>query len=423
MRRYMKGSLGIALLGAVALGVQACDSFLEVDNPNNLETEQVVPERDARLLSQSVYQRFVSGISEFAVYIAWFTNRARVGDTFPTRNDFGRREIPNNNGHINTFWNVLHESINFARSNVLNTEAAGPTVDLARNWFVSAWAILLQAELFCEGTLAQAAPTPLGRVPRGPMTSLELLDSAIVDFEMVQDIAAQVTGADASTAASLSMAAQVGIARAHLQAGRRAEAAAAAALVPANFVYNMIHIDNSSQRALGNQIWSFSEARISLVVGPEFRAMADSSDPRIAYVDMGRLAQDGELRFYRQNKYTGWASSVRLASGLEAQYIATEAGQDAAAILAFIQARRAAGNQPAFPTTTNMDSLMTELMVQKARDFWLEGKDVADFRRNPDNAPYVLATGPNYYKPSLGPVSDQTCWPVPRNEIDNNPNW
>jgi hypothetical protein len=66
---------------------------------------------------------------------------------------------------------------------------------------------------------------------------------------------------------------------------------------------------------------------------------------------------------------------------------------------------------------------MTELMVQRARDFWLEGRDVADLRRNPQNAPYVLQPGDNYYKPELGLVFDEVCWPVPLTEKERNLGW
>jgi hypothetical protein len=240
-----------------------------------------------------------------------------------------------------------------------------------------------------------------------------------VDFKKVQEVG---TGLAGTEAANLSMAAQVGIARAHLQAGRRAEASAAAASVPATFVYNILHIDNATQRSLGNQTQSWSESRISLVVSPEFRAMADAGDPRITYVNAGRLSQDGELQFYRQTKF-GWGSPERYASGLEARYIKVEADQDPAAMLAFINERRAVGKQTAMAATTDLNALMSELMLQKSKDFWLEGKGMADFRRNPNNFPFILQPGPNYYKPALGPVRDQTCWPVPQTEINNNPNW
>jgi hypothetical protein len=63
------------------------------------------------------------------------------------------------------------------------------------------------------------------------------------------------------------------------------------------------------------------------------------------------------------------------------------------------------------------------LMEQKSRDFWLEGKRMADFRRLGNAVPYILPTGDTYYKPTVGTVGTQTCWPIPGSEQRNNPNW
>ena len=415
MKTYIRTALGTALVGLTALS--ACDQFLKVDNPNSLVSDAIDPARDATLLSQSVYQKYVSSLEDFFVYGAWFTNHARVGDTFPTRNEFGRRQIPSTNTHISTFWNNLHSNLQFARSTIKSTAAAGNTVDLVRDWFVSGESILLEANYFCEGTIAENTTTP-----RGKMTISELLDSAIVDLKTVQTIAAAITPAS-TEATNLSTAAQVGIAQALLQKGDKAGASAAAAAVPAAFTYSLAHIDNSTQRSLGNQIWSWSESRISLVTGPEFRARADAGDPRIKYVDAGRLSQDGVLQFYRQNKFTGWGSSMRLASGLEAQYIKEEADQNPVTMIPFINVRRTAGGMAAYAGPVDLVSLTTELLTQKSYDFWLEGKDVPDFRRNPTIYPFVLQPGPNYYKPSLGPVASDVCWPVADAELRNNPKW
>jgi hypothetical protein len=290
------------------------------------------------------------------------------------------------------------------------------------------------ADYFCEGTIAADLETPRPR-----MTVQALYDSSIADLTRVQTIIAGLTGlttAQTTEANNLSRSAQVAIARAHLQVGRKAQAAAAAAAVPAGFSFSILHIDNSSQRALGNQMWSFSESRISLVVSPEYRTIATGTtqtgsmitgsgvaDTRVTFTDAGRLAQDGVLRFYRQSKFPGWASNVRFASKLEADYIAEEANENTGTMLTFINARRAAGGQPAYAGATDLTSLMAELLVQKSIDFWLEGHDMRDFRRHPTIYPFVLPTGNNYYKSSLGPVGTDTCWPVPRTELERNGEW
>jgi starch-binding outer membrane protein, SusD/RagB family len=414
MKNLTKKLAVIALAAAVGTS-SACDDFLDVDNPNNLEAEAIDEERDRTVLSQSAWQSFVSRYGEIMVYVAWFTGEGRVGDTFPTRNEFGRRDIPEGNTHTTSMWNGLHNSVQFAQETARRIEPAGNSLDLARAYFTAGYALLLTGELFCEGTVAENWTTP-----RGPMTSAQVLDTAIARLTKANEIAKGLTGTEASNIATASL---VGIARAHLQNGRKAQASTFAAQVPSNFVFNLLHMDDPSNRGLGNTLWSYSEARISLVTPPEYKAMAAAGDTRIAWVDMKRPAQDGVLNFDRQNKYKGWGDVERLASGLEAQYIKVEADGNAAAILTFINTRRAAGNQTALAATSDLNVLLRELMEQKSRDFWLEGKRVGDLRRNPSHVPYVLPPGDTYYKSSVGLVSTQVCWPLPMSEKQNNPNF
>ena len=90
--------------------------------------------------------------------------------------------------------------------------------------------------------------------------------------------------------------------------------------------------------------------------------------------------------------------------------------------LALIAARRAANQQPVYTGAVDAASVMTELYDQRAREFFLEGKRLADFRRNPAATRFVPVTGTPYFKPGYGNVGSQTCYPIPRAERDNNPN-
>jgi len=437
--RVFRNFLGVALASAVVVAA-GCDEFLDVPSEQNLEAEAVDEERDRTVLSLSAFQAFVSDYGNMVVSIAWFSNEARVGDTFPTRNEFGRRDIPAN-GAQSAEWGDMHDAAQFARTTIRSIEAAGNNIDLARAYFTAGWGLLFVAELYCEATVAENWTTP-----RGPMTSAQVMDTAIAHFQKANDIAKALTGTEASNMATASL---VGMARGHLFNGRKAQASSVAGQVPASFTYNLLHLDDASNRArLGNDIWSFSESRISLVVGDEFRDIANcgeyrptptrltngssslcplnspTGDPRAAYVDMGRVAQDGVLRFYRQAKIAGWGSPDRLASGLEAQYIKVEADANPTAMLDFINARRAVGRQTAIAATTDMNTLLRALMEQKTRDFWLEGKRIGDLRRLGESiVPYIIPPGNNYYKPELGLVGNQVCWPVPQSEINNNPMW
>jgi hypothetical protein len=174
---------------------------------------------------------------------------------------------------------------------------------------------------------------------------------------------------------------------------------------------------------LGNTLYSSGQLGTDMVVATPYRLL---NDPRVTWTDAGRTATDGILRLYRETKYTGYANPYRIASGLEASYIAAEASLQGSnsqtAALALIAARRTAGNQPAFSGGSNAQ-VLAELMDQRARDFWLEAKHLGDWQRNPTATPYVPATGAPFYKPTQGNFGNATCFPVPDAEISANPNF
>ena len=66
--------------------------------------------------------------------------------------------------------------------------------------------------------------------------------------------------------------------------------------------------------------------------------------------------------------------------------------------------------------------MKTELFNQRALEFYLEGKRLADFRRSPASVTTVTATGQPYFKPGYANVGADKCYPLPRTERDNNPN-
>ncbi len=413
--RRVRGRVGaLAAIAVLTPALTACDSFFEVINPNVINAEDVDPVADGTVFSRSAFQTFAAGFSSgYIVYTAWFTNEAWVGDTFPTRNEYGRRFIDDRNTSTNgDLWFPLQRSIAQSEQ-VMELLGDGPGTELnvARAALTSAYALVLQAEAFCEGTMVQP-----GGVAGGKMTPAQLLEAALVRFDKAIAKGGATTGTEA---ASIVTAARVGKGRALLDLGRKAEAAAAVNGVATSFVFTIPYVDDASNRGrLGNGVFSYSAGgtRESLVVPPHYR---DMNDPRIQFADAGRFAQDGELRLWTQRKYPAWNSGIRLASGLEARYIEAEANISGA--LAFINERRAAGGQAAI-STTNATELLAALMDQKSRDFWLEGHRMGDWRRNPNAVPNILQPGNNYYKPALGDVQNQTCMPLPYAEYNANPN-
>ena len=94
---------------AALLATMGCgDSFFEVSDPDILEASNIDPEADGPTLARSAFQNLVDAYGDHIVYSAWWSHEARVGDTFPTRNEFGRRFLDDTNGTLNSeVWTPL----------------------------------------------------------------------------------------------------------------------------------------------------------------------------------------------------------------------------------------------------------------------------------------------------------------------------
>ena len=97
----MKRIWRTGMLALVFTATACSDDFFQVTDPDILESTAIDPVRDGPVLARSAYQNFADSFSQTAVYIAWWAYEARVGDTFPTRNEFGRRFLDDTNGTLN----------------------------------------------------------------------------------------------------------------------------------------------------------------------------------------------------------------------------------------------------------------------------------------------------------------------------------
>lgn len=419
--RFISKSLGLTAVVAFGLSAAACGDFFEVDRPNTVDAGTIDPVVAAAEFANSAYQNMLDAYGGVIVYGGWFTNEARVGDTFPTRNEYGRRSIsPRNSTAESEVWWPLARAM-ATTQDALEIMEALPDKDksqhVARAALAAGYAIQLMAETFCEGVIEPAGPAA---------NTSQMLAKAIEFFERAEKVAT------AGDQAAMRDAAKVGLGRAYLQAGNATAAIAAVSAVADTFNYNAVYFDDPANRGrLANEVFAFNTSRVSFVVGPEWMAIADAGDKRVSYKplldkdDKPVKAQDGELDMIVQQKYKAWGSPIRLASGLEARYIEVEARADPAEMVTFINARRAAGGQSGTFATSDLDEAMMELMDQRARDFWLEGKRLGDWRRHgaKDSFPYILSSTGEYYKPAAGAMGNATCMPLTEQETDANPSF
>ena len=428
--RTLRSCASMAIVaGALILG--GCKNWLTVDNPGVIDQDALDPVADIDVLSRSAIQNLASAYGHFIVYSSWFTGETDVSETFPTRNEFGRRDISIQNGSLDgDVWFPVSQT---AKSSYLVLQTALPdtagNIHYARANFVLGYAYVFMAEQFCQGTVL-AGPA---------LTTQNMLDSALAHFATAR---AQGRGKGNAEGLAIANATWVGTARAYLQAGNLVQASNAADSVPAGFNYNLSYIDDLAQRfRLANRMWFYVRDRGSIAVAPTWRigpqlapGVVQSSEPRVPWmipVTTGPTAYapqdaaystDRGIAYAVQQKYPGYTSPVRLASKIEADYIKAEA-QGTAAQLTQIDARRTANGQPAYGGAVDSNSVLTEFFTQRGFDFYLEGKRLGDFRRHSANIIGVPVPASTYWKPGFAPVGSNVCYPLPITETDNNPNF
>ena len=139
-----------------------------------------IPVADADLLAKSAQQNFKSAYGHLIVYSSWFVGETDVSETFPTRNEFGRRDVSIQNGSLDTdVWFPLSQAAASAYL-VVTTVLPDPTTNInyARAELVLGYSYLFMAEQFCQGTVLSGPP----------LTTQDMLDSALAHFAVARSI-------------------------------------------------------------------------------------------------------------------------------------------------------------------------------------------------------------------------------------------
>lgn len=407
----MSASRVIRTAGATVVGLMllsGCQNFLEVESPNVVNAADVNPQADAGTLSLSALQDFATAYGTYAVFGGIYTGELFSADVNSPGNLTSVRQVDE------TMTNGWFASMSRARVLATKVVAAvkGTTAEnslnAARAWAVSGYAFLTLSEHFCSGT-----------VDGGPeLTTAAMLDSAALHLGRAITIA---TALGTSGNAIRDMA-RVGRARVHLTAGRRTDAIADAQAVTAGFRYDLVYVnDLTNITRLGNIIWHQFFNIGNAAVAPPFQNL---TDPRVQTTApaVNRLRpMDGVTDMWSINKYNNYAAPIRLASKLEADYVAAEAG-GTSTMAALIAARRSANGLPAYAGATDARAILVEFLAQKTLEFYVEGKRMGDYRRYPAELPFLVPAGTTYRKPNVPAYSNGRCWPLPIQERTNNRN-
>jgi hypothetical protein len=376
----------VLAVGVVALA-SACSLDIndpDVATPGSLTGEEALPVLLAGALGdfQLAYSGDNNGVTEGMVNLGGLlADEFAIAESFPTRVPIDRREIDNVNTTLNTAYSYVHRARAAAELSARRHEEFAPsTAGHAASLAIAGYSYILLGENFCSGvpvsTLTDAGGTEWG----APLTTAELFAEAIERFD------AAIAAADAGSTEFY--VATVGKARALLNLDRAADAAAAVADVPDDFVFEIDHSDNTARQENGvfayvNLQERWTVANNEGVNGLPYRAAADSRIDFELDPDNG-VGFDGVTPMYHQLKYPDRDVDIVLASGREARLIEAEAQLDAGNVNGWLGTLNALRTDAGLGQLTDPGTAAgrVELMFrERAFWLWLTAHRLGDLRR------------------------------------------
>ena len=414
-------------LGAMVFSVAACSDLLDVSDPGAIQGEQLGDPALENLIVNGVIGEFQVAYGSYALWSGVLSDEIFTDHTNVAVREFSLHNfIDLNDTNEGVYVNLqrTRQSADDASQRLKDILGAGASssINLARVFAYGAYAYVLLGEGFCEAPVNVSAP----------LQPDELLSRALARFDSAITTA---TAYRAGTTVAANIAAandiinmsNVGAARAALKMGDLTKARTYALLVPAGYEKLALYSANSVRE--NNPVHRPARTADPFVgIHPTFLGL---NDPRIPTLATARLGLNSNPIFPPQKplQYAGWSGSavttidittnVKFASYLEAQYIIAEANGPTAATLAFVNARRAVGNQA--PVDLSGPALMAELRNQRARDFFLAGQRLGDLRRYMEAGIDLFPTGK--YPVFSDFYGENKCFLVPLSEKAGNPNY
>jgi hypothetical protein len=182
--------------------------------------------------------------------------------------------------------------------------------------------------------------------------------------------------ATAANNTAIANAARLGRARARINLGKGAEAAADAKLVPANFVYNATYDATPVRRH--NDSYENINVKFHMSVDPAYRNLTVGGvpDPRVIATNLNRQGADAVTPVWAQGKYTSLSSPIPVATWEEAQLIIAEVegGQSAVDAINRIRTRY---NLPQYAGGT-ADEIKAQIIEERRRSLFYDGHRIGD---------------------------------------------
>jgi len=447
MKRPRKGLhfltliIGMALLGSC----NAVDELLTVSNPSELEEGSVDAAPLVPILVNSVEGAMVDALDYYVIWIGgMFTDEQVTGVNWEATARLNERIVRYDEGDADDMFSSLHDLRAMADS-VAGRFRGGLLVDANSNWrtaFALAYAgygYIFLGDQMCESDIDVGD------------TVYQPLDLYRIAVDRLEDALSVAMAAGDPDIRNLAL---VGLARAHLNMGNYDRVVTYAAQVDPDFKWWIQYAGESNPDAPGNNMWTNVTGQNHRIgVHPTFLAGGPANflrndlepfltDPRVQHYPYWRTGHNALSPLYtpyqglRYSGYNGQTiasgnhpaefqrgDDILLADHLEARHHLWEAvdalGSDPAGVLAFVNQRRAVGNQE--PVGLSGAALTRELRMQRGKDLFLGGFRLGDLRRWLRMGDDLFPSGP-HPTAEWGTYGSATCFPIPVEEYEGNPN-
>jgi len=415
-RAFAAGALVLA-----ALSTTACEKLLEAEAPQLIEEETLQQPANATVIVSGLVADFECAFTSYIATLGPISDEFRDSQANAATWDLDRRT---NNASSSTIYAIntcggfaAYTPVSIARYVADNgakllegwtdEEVPGRATLLARSYAYAGYSLILLGEGFCSAA-----------IDVGPeLTPAQIFGQAEERFAKVLST---VTAGSSASNDSLRNMALVGRARARINQGKFADAAADAALVPNNFTFNARY--SSTVTRAENRVYRMNNVNGSMTVDSTLRGLTVGGvpDPRVPVTDAGRGGSQQSVRLWVQNKYTALNSPIPIASWREALLIRAEAAAEAgnvSAAVGFINQLRQRVNLPAFSAASAAE-VKAQIPDERRRELFLESHRLYDTIRF--NLPLIPAAGTPFH--GGGSYGNQKCLPLPDIERINNPN-
>ena len=413
-RRARRASRG-RVMGLLFLGLTACgDDLLDVTNPSSVQESDLDNPALAVTLLNSALGQFECVYSNYVVAAGMLSHEYINASSWLDINSWGWRGL-----ELKTIagscpggrdatglgaYTPLQQARYLAENAAARIEAFPDdrVEDKAQKLGLlnayAGYSYVLLGEGFCEMAIDQ-----------GP-----LMTPAQVFALAEERFTAAAAFAQTAGNARLGQMALAGRARARLDLGNLAGAAADAEQIPAGFVWNAEYATVEGRRE--NRVYNLNRRNRYISVAPDdygnVRLANGAPDPRVPVSNSGLVGHDGATIHWYQMKYNTAAAPIPMASWREAQLILAEARPGEA--VAAINRLRASQSIPALALAGG-ENMLSVVLEERRRQLFSEGHRLNDMLRH--DLPFP--TGFNHKGQAWGPI---TCMPLPDQERLNNPN-